>query len=87
MVRLFKDITNEIGLTEKDQYAFLNKTNQLIAKILLNTQSKIQNNYINKGITKSSATCFLFLFIGFVIMDNLLSFICEINEFPFSNEK
>lgn len=85
--RSFDEFSKNIGIAESEKRLFLSRTHHLIGSILLNAQPTIQNHTINKGITKSGATCFSFLRVDFAMTDAIKPYIFEINEFPFANAK
>jgi len=85
--RSFDEFSENVGITESEKRMFLSRTHNLIGSILLNAQPTIQNHTINKGITKSGATCFSFLRVDFAMTYAIKPYIFEINEFPFANAK
>ena len=85
--RSFDEFSENVGITESEKRMFLSRTHHLIGNILLHAQPTIQNHTINKGITKSGATCFSFLRVDFAMTDTIEPYIFEINEFPFANSK
>eukprot|EP00581_Thalassiosira_minuscula_P030207 CAMPEP_0183763398 /NCGR_PEP_ID=MMETSP0739-20130205/9676_1 /TAXON_ID=385413 /ORGANISM="Thalassiosira miniscula, Strain CCMP1093" /LENGTH=507 /DNA_ID=CAMNT_0026001815 /DNA_START=126 /DNA_END=1649 /DNA_ORIENTATION=+ len=84
--RSFDIFSENIGLTESEKELFLARTNQLVGKVLMHAQPKIQNHTVNEGITRSGAACFSFLRVDFAVTDTLEPYFYEINEFPFANE-
>ena len=85
--RSFDKFAENVGITHSEKRIFIERTNELIGKVISQAQSTIQNHIVNKGITKSGASCFSFLRVDFAMTDAITPYIYEINEFPFANEK
>ena len=85
--RSFDQFSENVGITHSEKQIFIERTNELIGKVIFQAQSIVQNHVVNKGITMSGAACFSFLRVDFAMTDSITPYIYEINEFPFANEK
>ena len=85
--RSFDQFAENVGITHSEKQLFIERTNELIGKVILQAQSTIQNHTINKGIAMNGAACFSFLRVDFAMTDQITPYIYEINEFPFANER
>ncbi len=85
--RSFDQFAENVGITHSEKQIFIERTNELIGKVIVQAQPTVQNNVVNKGIAMSGAACFSFLRVDFAMTDSIVPYIYEINEFPFANAK
>jgi Tubulin-tyrosine ligase family len=78
----YQEYSDAVGLTTSERAALIDKAIALLSSIFHAAQPAFATHHINRGITKSGASCFSYMRADFGITEDKLPFLFEINELP-----